>query len=129
MGWLPSVRVNAPAVVVAGFIYVIGGWNGGPLADIDRAEIHADGSLGPWESMSPLTMPRNNHAGAAVGSHLYALSGDLPANTGPVEFTSILNVTPTTKDECKDGGWAFFSMPRFRNQGQCVSLVTQHSAP
>ena len=28
---------------------------------------------------------------------------------------------PTSKDQCKDGGWRNF--PGFKNQGQCVSFV------
>lgn len=31
---------------------------------------------------------------------------------------------PTTKDDCKDAGWAAFNDPAFENQGQCVSFVT-----
>ena len=30
--------------------------------------------------------------------------------------------TPTTKDECKNGGWKTFGV--FKNQGDCVSFVT-----
>ncbi len=30
---------------------------------------------------------------------------------------------PTSKDDCKDGGWQDFTDPEFRNQGQCVSYV------
>src|SRR6476646_3433729 len=30
--------------------------------------------------------------------------------------------TPTTKDDCKNGGWKNFS-PAFKNQGDCVSFV------
>jgi hypothetical protein len=31
---------------------------------------------------------------------------------------------PTTKGQCKNGGWRNF--PGFRNQGDCVSLVATH---
>lgn len=31
--------------------------------------------------------------------------------------------SPTTKEQCKDGGWQRFDNPRFRNQGECVSFV------
>jgi len=31
------------------------------------------------------------------------------------------NPFPTTKDECKDGGWQSFAL--FKNQGDCVSYV------
>jgi hypothetical protein len=30
---------------------------------------------------------------------------------------------PTSKDQCKNGGWMNFQDPSFRNQGQCVSYV------
>jgi hypothetical protein len=31
--------------------------------------------------------------------------------------------TPTSKDQCKDGGWQTFTNPSFKNQGDCVSFV------
>jgi hypothetical protein len=34
--------------------------------------------------------------------------------------------TPTTKDQCKHGGWKSFTSPSFKNQGQCVSWVEHH---
>src|SRR3954471_1188773 len=30
---------------------------------------------------------------------------------------------PTTKDQCKNGGWQAFTSPKFKNQGDCVSFV------
>jgi hypothetical protein len=31
---------------------------------------------------------------------------------------------PTNKDQCKNGGWETFTIPRkFKNQGDCVSFV------
>ena len=30
---------------------------------------------------------------------------------------------PTSKDECKNGGWETFNDPSFKNQGECVSYV------
>jgi hypothetical protein len=33
---------------------------------------------------------------------------------------------PTSKDQCKDGGWKSFNNPTFKNQGQCVSFVASH---
>lgn len=49
----------------------------------------------------------------------------IPQNfTGPgqIEFDhfSLVALDPTTKDECKNGGWEQFG---FRNQGQCVRFV------
>jgi YVTN family beta-propeller protein len=30
---------------------------------------------------------------------------------------------PTSKDQCKNGGWKTFTNPAFQNQGDCVSYV------
>jgi hypothetical protein len=35
--------------------------------------------------------------------------------------------SPTTKNDCKHGGWKTFTNPSFKNQGQCVSYVNHHS--
>lgn len=34
---------------------------------------------------------------------------------------------PTSKAQCKKGGWKTFDNPPFKNQGQCVSYVNHHS--
>jgi hypothetical protein len=34
--------------------------------------------------------------------------------------------SPTSKAQCKQGGWKTFTTPTFRNQGQCVSWVEHH---
>jgi hypothetical protein len=33
---------------------------------------------------------------------------------------------PTSKDQCKKGGWQAFNNPSFKNQGECVSFVASH---
>jgi hypothetical protein len=35
-------------------------------------------------------------------------------------------VVPTSKDQCKNGGWRNF--PQFKNQGDCVSFVAENPA-
>jgi hypothetical protein len=35
---------------------------------------------------------------------------------------------PTSKAQCKKGGWKSFSNPSFKNQGQCVAYVEHHTA-
>jgi hypothetical protein len=63
-------------------------------------------------------------------------SADFPTSSGAFDTTlsvrdafvtmlteAALIGPPTTKDECKDGGWRRFNNPAFRNQGQCVSYV------
>jgi hypothetical protein len=39
----------------------------------------------------------------------------------------VLVASPTTKNQCKKGGWKNFNNPPFKNQGQCVSYVEHHS--
>jgi hypothetical protein len=34
---------------------------------------------------------------------------------------------PSSKDECKDGGWMTFNDPSFENQGQCIQWVNDKS--
>lgn len=51
--------------------------------------------------------------------------GPLP-NYVPIEFSGDIVVVdtppaPTSKDQCKHGGWRAF--PQFKNQGACVSFV------
>jgi hypothetical protein len=33
---------------------------------------------------------------------------------------------PTSKSQCKHGGWRTFTSPKFRNQGECVSWYEHH---
>ena len=40
-----------------------------------------------------------------------------PPTTGP----------PTSKDQCKNGGWKSFTNPSFKNQGQCVAFANHHN--
>jgi hypothetical protein len=46
---------------------------------------------------------------------------DFPVVTGDIVVTDA-QPFPTTKDQCKNGGWRSFGV--FRNQGDCVSFVT-----
>lgn len=36
---------------------------------------------------------------------------------------------PTSTDACKNGGWATFNNPSFKNQGECVSYVAKNKNP
>ncbi|MGH3002517.1 MAG: hypothetical protein ACRDM1_07660 [Gaiellaceae bacterium] len=36
--------------------------------------------------------------------------------------------TPTSKSDCKHGGWKTFTSPSFKNQGRCVSYAAHHTA-
>jgi YVTN family beta-propeller protein len=39
------------------------------------------------------------------------------------QTVTVVANTPTSKDQCKQGGWRTFTNPTFKNQGDCVSFV------
>lgn len=39
----------------------------------------------------------------------------------------VVSGTPTSKSDCKHGGWKSFTNPSFKNQGKCVSYVAHHT--
>ena len=51
-------------------------------------------------------------------------SGDVGSISGgwSLDITAI-TVGPTTKAQCKKGGWRGFTNPSFKNQGQCIKFV------
>lgn len=40
--------------------------------------------------------------------------------------TVTVNNTPDNQGQCKDGGWATFTKPSFKNQGQCVAYANHN---
>jgi hypothetical protein len=48
-----------------------------------------------------------------------------PNGTVAAKFvaTEVPVAAPTTKDDCKDGGWASYNDPSFENQGACVAFA------
>jgi hypothetical protein len=71
--------------------------------------------------------------GYSTGSTLADAASMTPVSSSP-SFTNITSdkyvvvwnescTAPTVKEACKDGGWATFNSPSFKNQGACVSYV------
>ena len=44
-----------------------------------------------------------------------------PGSSTTYDFEPVL--TPTSKDQCKNGGWMTFNTPVFKNQGDCIQFV------
>lgn len=74
---LTTPRRGHVAVVIGGYLYVLGGADSnGLLASIERAPIAADGTLGAFEAVSgKLLDPRADFAAMAVGKALYVIGG------------------------------------------------------
>jgi hypothetical protein len=51
-----------------------------------------------------------------------------PTNSSDFAFKTYVLVAPTSKQQCKKGGWKRFANPSFKNQGQCVAYVNHHGA-
>jgi N-acetylneuraminic acid mutarotase len=74
-------RFYLAAASYDGYLYALGGGGGEvgdnnmPLASVERAAIHPDGSLGKWQHHSYLTTPRRGLKAEVVGNHLYAIGG------------------------------------------------------
>ena len=42
-------------------------------------------------------------------------------------FQTYVLTGPTSKQQCKKGGWKQFTNPSFKNQGRCVAYVNHHN--
>jgi hypothetical protein len=72
---LPTATSTHTSVVDNGFVYVIGGDDGGgDMSDAVRvAPINADGSLGAWSTSTALPSPRKDVASAVYNGFVYTL--------------------------------------------------------
>lgn len=78
---LPRPRSHHAAIVHRGAIYLVAGLDGNPagenapLADVLRAEIGRDGTLGAWRTVSKLPHAYATHASAVAGGALWLFGG------------------------------------------------------
>ncbi|MBI5526760.1 MAG: hypothetical protein HY897_10545, partial [Deltaproteobacteria bacterium] len=104
-----NAREALSAVVVNGYLYVLGGYNGSRLSDVQYAKINADGSLGSFASAGSFPTARFGHTSVAYDGRLYVLGGDVGGETNNVSFAQI-NADGTV------GLWSTsvaFSSPRY----------------
>lgn len=83
---LPQPLHSMGAVVYRSWLYVVGGATSGnaPAAATYRARIEADGSLGPWESQTPLPYARAYAPLVQFAGVLYVMGGDT-SSVGPAD--------------------------------------------
>lgn len=79
---MPKPREHHTMFATHGYLYVLGGYTGlEPVAqDILRAPILNDGSLGSWQSLSFLQIPRADFITIIDNSNIYSMGG----NTFPI---------------------------------------------
>jgi hypothetical protein len=101
-------------------------WLTKPWTDVDLTNApgaafgydHA-GSLGTWSG--DFTSANVLAFGFSLGSGVLG-DGTLNAiNFAGARYTFANDVVVTTKDGCKNGGWATSTAPVYKNQGECVS--------
>ncbi len=88
---LITARRGAAVIAAGDWLYVLGGVAGaaGWLDDIERARIHADGTLGPFAAAGRLTGPRAFAAAVRIGDHLYLLGGTAGGFLDTIERATI----------------------------------------
>ena len=72
---LPQPVAGARAVTVGGLIYVIGGGDGRPFGRAWRTAYRYDPVSRVWETLPEMTLERDRHGVAAVGTDIYVLGG------------------------------------------------------
>jgi len=71
-----TTRVGAQTVATSGYLYVMGGDNGGtPVNTIYKAPLNADGSIGTFASTTAFTTNRTFFAAVANNGYMYVLGG------------------------------------------------------
>jgi N-acetylneuraminic acid mutarotase len=71
----PTGRAFHTSAAYNGYLYVLGGNNGGMLNDVQYAPLNADGTVGPWVGTTSFPAPRDWHASAAYKGFLYVIGG------------------------------------------------------
>lgn len=119
LGWrrerpLPAPHFHASGHGFERWVYVIGGLNvsaGLATTEVLRAEVLADGDLGPWATVSTLPEPRTHHSSVIVGRRLFVFSGIDGSGIGfdPMDYRD--GLVTTIDAEGNLGPWARFELP------------------
>jgi hypothetical protein len=76
IGTLPDPRWMHESIAIDGYVYVVGGTiDDQDVTEVIYAPIQADGSLGLWQTTSPLNEKRSRFALTSVDGYLYAIGG------------------------------------------------------
>ena len=96
---------------------------------LDGFLVFTSDPLGPGDSTPPLDL------GPVIpGTHVLSLqatgivggcnTGTLAAWSGTLTTMVALPVGPSYREQCRNGGWATFATPVFRNEGQCIRYAS-----
>jgi hypothetical protein len=77
----------------------------------------------PYEDVMVCALPACVGESEVCGGYVECCSGFFCAAVTNTCVSYELPIVPTTKDQCKKGGWRIFTNPSFRNQGDCIKFV------
>jgi N-acetylneuraminic acid mutarotase len=125
---LPVTINHATAQASNGKIYVVGGLVNGTTQSTTTYVL--DSVTHTWGVEAGLNQPRSQLGSAILNGVIYATGGNSSSGLSNAHEAFITPVPPPTcKDQCKDDGWKNFNNPPFKNQGQCIKYVNEHSPP
>jgi hypothetical protein len=91
---LPGPLRSLTLTAANGYLYAVGGSNGSSVsAQVYRAKINADSSLGMWQTLGVLPQPRERHAAVVYGGRLVVLGG-LNASGGSTNTVYAATLNP-----------------------------------
>jgi len=90
---LPGPLRSLTLTTANGYLYAVGGSNGSSVsAQVYRAKINADSSLGSWQTLGALPQPRERHAAVVYGGRLVVLGGlDASGGSQNTVYAATLN--------------------------------------
>ena len=92
---LTTARYNLTAVQSNGYIYAIGGYNGGTLSSVEYSKINSNGTIGAWTTLSSISngaLPKatQNAASVVYNGYIYEIAGvNSGGNTSNVYYSKI----------------------------------------
>lgn len=76
---LVTPRDSAAVAIIAGSLFIVGGYGEQPLSSVERAEIQSDGSLGPFVEAGILPSVHYSHGAVIIGRWVYLVGGNRTA--------------------------------------------------
>ncbi|MBV9923723.1 MAG: hypothetical protein JOZ96_01685 [Acidobacteria bacterium] len=126
---MPTARHSFGIAVANGIIYAIGGGvsSGSPsvLSTVEAYNL----ATNTWTTAPSMPTARLFLSAGEINGVIYAVGG-IDANSNFLDTVEAFTTSPpqasppTSKDQCDNGGWRGFTVPRpFKNQGDCIRFV------